>query len=58
MLVRREVNVGHGARSVSRTIELRVDTLSWHASLLGLQLEEEGVGPALASDRGDGAVSR
>jgi prolyl oligopeptidase len=39
VLIRREVNVGHGARSVSRTVDLRVDTLSWHASLLGLELE-------------------
>jgi prolyl oligopeptidase len=39
VLIRREVNVGHGARSVSRMVELRADTLSWHASLLGLQLQ-------------------
>jgi prolyl oligopeptidase len=38
VLIRREVNVGHGARSVSRTIELSVDTLVFRAAHAGLSL--------------------
>jgi prolyl oligopeptidase len=38
ILFRREANVGHGARSVGRTIELSVDTLSFLAAQLGLGL--------------------
>ena len=38
VLLRREVNVGHGARSVSRTIELSVDTLAFLAAGTGLDL--------------------
>ena len=38
VLLRREVDVGHGARSVSRTIELNVDVLSFFADQLGLEL--------------------
>jgi len=38
VLLRREVNVGHGARSVSRTIELSVDTLAFLADGTGLDL--------------------
>ena len=37
VLLRREREVGHGARSVSRTIELNADTLAWQAERLGLQ---------------------
>src|SRR2546423_3969942 len=36
VLYRREQNVGHGARSVSRTIELSVDTTAFLADRLGL----------------------
>ncbi|MGH9155579.1 MAG: prolyl oligopeptidase family serine peptidase [Acidimicrobiales bacterium] len=38
VLYRREVDVGHGARSVSRTVELSVDTASFLAAQLGLDL--------------------
>ena len=38
VLYRREVDVGHGARSVSRTVELSVDTASFLAHHLGLPL--------------------
>ena len=38
VLLRREREVGHGARSVSRTIELTVDTLAFQAERLGLTL--------------------
>jgi prolyl oligopeptidase len=38
VLLRREVDVGHGARSVSRTIELNVDVLAFFADQLGLAL--------------------
>lgn len=38
VLLRREKDVGHGARSVSRTVELSVDTLSFLASATGLDL--------------------
>jgi prolyl oligopeptidase len=38
VMIRREVDVGHGARSVSRTIELNVDILSFLADQLGLAL--------------------
>jgi prolyl oligopeptidase len=44
VLFRREKKVGHGARSVARTIELAVDQLSWLAAQLGLDL------PALGSE--------
>jgi prolyl oligopeptidase len=36
ILLRREVMVGHGARSVSRTIDLAVDATSFLAAELGL----------------------
>jgi len=36
VLYRREVSVGHSARSVSRTVELSVDTMSFLAAQLGL----------------------
>jgi len=38
VLVRREQKVGHSARSVTRTVELTVDTLSFLAARLGLGL--------------------
>ena len=38
ILYRREVDVGHSARSVSRTVELSVDTASFLAAHLGLEL--------------------
>jgi prolyl oligopeptidase len=38
ILIRREVDVGHGARSVSRSVELSVDTSSFLAHHLGLEL--------------------
>jgi len=38
VLIRREKDVGHGARAVTRTIELTVDTMSFLASQLGLDL--------------------
>jgi len=39
VILRREVRVGHGARSVSRTLDLSVDTLGFLALQLGLQLD-------------------
>ena len=36
VLLRREAEVGHGARSIDRTIALNVDTLSFLAAQLGL----------------------
>jgi prolyl oligopeptidase len=38
IFLRRERNVGHGARSVSRTVDLAVDQLSFLAARLGLPL--------------------
>ncbi len=38
VLLRREINVGHGARSVSRTIDLAADQLAFLAAQLGLDL--------------------
>ena len=38
ILVRRESNVGHGARAVSRAVELSVDTLAMAAHVTGLPL--------------------
>jgi prolyl oligopeptidase len=38
VLLRRELDVGHGQRSVSRTIDLAVDTMAFHAAELGLAL--------------------
>jgi len=38
ILLRRERDVGHGARSLSRSIELSVDTLAFQAERLGLLL--------------------
>jgi prolyl oligopeptidase len=39
VVLRREVRVGHGARSVSRTLDLSVDTSSFMAAQLGLDLD-------------------
>ncbi|WP_433174581.1 prolyl oligopeptidase family serine peptidase [Actinoallomurus sp. CA-150999] len=41
ILLRNEAEVGHGARAVSRSIELTVDTLSFMAAHTGLTPEEE-----------------
>ncbi|HEY2301321.1 MAG TPA: prolyl oligopeptidase family serine peptidase [Acidimicrobiales bacterium] len=38
VLLRREARVGHGARSVSRSVELAADELAWLAGQLGLEL--------------------
>jgi prolyl oligopeptidase len=39
ILLRNEAEVGHGARAVSRSVELSVDTLSFTAARTGLTLE-------------------
>jgi prolyl oligopeptidase len=39
ILIRRETDVGHGARAVSRTVALAVDQLSFLAAHTGLELE-------------------
>ncbi|MDQ6650324.1 MAG: prolyl oligopeptidase family serine peptidase [Actinomycetota bacterium] len=41
VLLRRERDVGHGARSVSRTVELAVDTTTFLAARTGLDLSAE-----------------
>ena len=41
-LLRREREVGYGARSVSRSIELTADTLAWQAERLGLRWSGTG----------------
>jgi prolyl oligopeptidase len=38
VLIRRETDVGHGSRAVSRTVDLTVDTLSFLAAQVGLDL--------------------
>ena len=38
VLLRREADVGHGARSVSRSVELSVDTMAFTAARTGLDL--------------------
>jgi prolyl oligopeptidase len=38
VLLRRETDVGHGARSISRTVALSVDTLAFLAFHTGLEL--------------------
>jgi prolyl oligopeptidase len=38
VLIRRETDVGHGARSVSRTVALAVDQLAFLAAHTGLEL--------------------
>jgi prolyl oligopeptidase len=40
ILLRREKDVGHGARALSRTIALSVDTLAFSARWTGLELDE------------------
>jgi prolyl oligopeptidase len=40
ILLRREKDVGHGARALSRTIALTVDTLAFAARWTGLELDE------------------
>ena len=45
ILLRRETEVGHGARAISRSIELSVDSVSFMASQLGLQLPPEVLHP-------------
>jgi prolyl oligopeptidase len=40
ILLRREKDVGHGARALSRTIALSVDTLAFAARWTGLELDE------------------
>ncbi|MDH5279355.1 MAG: prolyl oligopeptidase family serine peptidase, partial [Actinomycetota bacterium] len=40
VLVRRESDVGHGARAVSRAVELSVDTLAMAAHVTGLPLRD------------------
>ena len=42
VLLRRETDVGHSARSVDRTIALTIDTLSFLADQLGLDLDVLG----------------
>jgi prolyl oligopeptidase len=49
VLLRREAGVGHGARAVSRTVQLAADTLCFAAAHTGLQLGQ--------GDDGDGAAS-
>jgi prolyl oligopeptidase len=46
ILLRREAQVGHGARSISRTIDLSVDLLAFLADQLGLPLGLDGRRPA------------
>jgi prolyl oligopeptidase len=41
ILLRREADVGHGARAVSRSVELSVDTLVFAAAMTGLALETD-----------------
>jgi prolyl oligopeptidase len=40
ILFRREAKVGHSARSITRSIELSVDTFTWNAAQLGLKLSD------------------
>ncbi|GAA2114253.1 prolyl oligopeptidase family serine peptidase [Actinomadura alba] len=41
ILLRNEAEVGHGARAVSRTVQLAVDTLSFMAARTGLHLRDD-----------------
>ena len=41
VLLRREADVGHGARSITRTIELSADAIAFQAERLGLLLSPE-----------------
>jgi prolyl oligopeptidase len=38
VLVRREKDVGHGARAVSRSVDLSADTMAFTAAMTGLPL--------------------
>jgi prolyl oligopeptidase len=40
IVLRRESDVGHGARAVSRSVELSADTLSFLAKYTGLALPQ------------------
>jgi prolyl oligopeptidase len=40
ILFRREAKVGHSSRSITRTIDLSVDTFTWNAAQLGLDLAD------------------
>lgn len=44
ILLRREKNVGHGARAMSRTIALSADTLTFAAASTGLRLGDDSAG--------------
>lgn len=44
VLYRRETDVGHGARALSRTIDLSVDTLAFLATHTGLRIDAAGEG--------------
>jgi prolyl oligopeptidase len=44
VLIRREVKVGHGARSLTREIELAIDRNAFFATQLGLWLEDDRAG--------------
>ena len=48
ILIRNEANVGHGARSVSRSVELSADVLAFMASVTGLN-----PGGSVANDGSD-----
>jgi prolyl oligopeptidase len=57
ILLRRETDVGHAARSVDRTIALSVDTLSFLAAELGLDLERlDGLGAGGPDATAEGAA--
>jgi prolyl oligopeptidase len=46
VLLRREVDVGHGARSITRTVTLTVDILAFVAARTGLVVDEPAPQPA------------
>jgi prolyl oligopeptidase len=46
VLLRAERQVGHGARSVARTIDLQADVLAFLADQLGLAVTEPGLAAA------------
>ncbi len=41
VLLRREKDVGHGARALSRTVELAADTMTFTARWTGLDLDRD-----------------
>jgi prolyl oligopeptidase len=53
VLLRRERNVGHGARSVTRMIDLAADTLSFFAGQLDLTLLAGDAASASAESSGE-----